>query len=295
VAAVTQLGYLGIGVRDLSEWEPYAQTVLGLGIAERESDGTLLLRMDGHHHRFAVHEDGRDDIDYVGWETESAADVQVIAGRLEAAGVQVDAGTREDAAQRHVTGLIKFLDPDGHRCEVYHGPEMAASEFSSSKPETRFVAEAQGLGHLVLAATNLERAMDFYTTALGMKVTDYVSRPLNLGFLHCNPRHHSLAFAELPQARKRINHFMLQLDSIDAVGRTYDGVQDGSAPLLVTMGRHSNDEMVSFYMANPSRFGVEYGWGAREVDDCSWEVAHYESGSLWGHKPVQRRDPVAQT
>ena len=294
MSAVTQLGYLGIGVRDLDEWQNYARDVLGLGLAARDPDGTVLLNMDGHHHRFAVHEDGRDDLAYIGWETDSAAAVDAIAARLEAAGVAVAQGTREEAERRHVETLIKFQDPDGHDCEVYSGPELAPAPFHSAKAETRFVAESQGLGHLVLAASNLERAMTFYTDLLGMKVSDYVTSPLNLGFLHCNPRHHSLAFAEVPQARKRINHFMLQLDTIDAVGRTYDAVQAGSAPLLVSMGRHSNDEMVSFYMANPSKFGVEYGWGAREVDDCTWEVGNYTAGSLWGHKPVQRRDPQPQ-
>lgn len=61
------------------------------------------------------------------------------------------------------------------------------------------------------------------------------------------------------------------------------------------MGRHSNDEMVSFYMANPSNFGVEYGWGAREIDDCTWEVSRYDSGSIWGHKPVRRDAPAPKT
>jgi 3,4-dihydroxy-9,10-secoandrosta-1,3,5(10)-triene-9,17-dione 4,5-dioxygenase len=125
---------------------------------------------------------------------------------------------------------------------------------------------------------------------LGMKLSDYVAVPgsMKLGFLHCNPRHHSIAFAEVPNPRKRINHFMLQLDEFDTVGRTYDEVQGGAAPLYVTMGRHPNDHMVSFYMGNPSRFGVEYGWGAIEVDDSCWQVTEYNIPSIWGHKPVPR-------
>lgn len=294
--AVTQLGYLGIGAKDLGAWRGYAEQVMGVSVTGREADGTTLLRMDGHHHRFALHEDERDDILYVGWETDSAADVDAIGARLEAAGVEVAAGTRQDRERRRVQGLITFKDPDGYDCEVFHGPETAPSPFKSTKGDTAFVAGDQGLGHLVLAASNLERSMSFYTDLLGMKVSDYVtSAPLKLGFLHCNARHHSIAFAEVPRARKRINHFMLQLDTMDAVGRTYDAVQDGAAPLLVTLGRHSNDEMVSFYMANPSQFGVEYGWGAREVDDSCWQVEEYETGSLWGHKSVRRSDPAPRT
>ena len=295
MSAVSQLGYLGIGVRDLGEWQNYATGVLGLGVSEQQGDGRLLLGMDGHHHRFELLDDGRDDIAYIGWQTESAEDLAAIATRLQQAGIAVTVGTRQDAERRHVAGLISFSDPDGYAAEVFYGPEPAATPFASSKRDTAFVAGDQGLGHLVLATENLGRAMDFYVRLLGMKVSDYVSGGLNLGFLHCNPRHHSIAFIELASAKKRINHFMVQLDSIDSVGRTYDAVQEGSAPLLVSMGRHSNDEMVSFYMANPSKFGVEYGWGAREIDDCTWQVEHYASGTLWGHKPTRRNAPSPQT
>ena len=293
MAAVSQLGYLGLAVRDVGAWRGYAESVLGLRPVESSTGGDLLLAMDGHHYRFALHEDDRDDVAYIGWQIESAAEMEAIAARLEAAGVSVSRGSRETAEQRHVAGLIAFNDPDGHAVEVFHGPEMAAGGFEPAGGDGGFVAGSQGLGHLVLAAADMERAMTFYTSMLGMKVSDYVSGAIGpLGFLHCNPRHHSIAFVQLANPRKRINHFMLQRDSINDVGRTYDAVQEGATPLLVTMGRHSNDEMVSFYMANPSGFGVEYGWGAREVDDCTWQVTRYESGSLWGHKPLKRGDPT---
>jgi 2,3-dihydroxybiphenyl 1,2-dioxygenase len=285
MSAVSQLGYIGISASDVGEWESYATGVLGLRAAGTEKDKTLLLGMDGHHHRFAIHPDGKDDVDYIGWEVEGKADLDAIAGRLEGAGVAVAAGSKEFCERRRVAGVIRFQDPDGHSVEVFHGAQAADGGFESPKGASGgFVADGMGLGHLVLAADNLDRAMAFYQEMLGMKVSDYVKQGrTTLGFLHCNPRHHSIAFVELPGAKKRINHFMLQLESMDDVGRTYDQVQQDGVPLLVTLGRHSNDRMVSFYMANPSRFGVEYGWGAREIDDCAWTVEHYDSGTIWGH------------
>lgn len=296
MGSVSQLGYLGIGVKDAEAWRTYAESLLGLGTAERQGNGDVLLRMDDHHHRFALQEDGSDDIAYAGWETAGLKELEEIAATLEASGVTVTRGSSEHAERRHVAGLIQFKDPDGYDCEVFYGPEMGNDSFRPTKGDTGFVAGDQGLGHFVLTVENLDRSMDFYTSMLGMKVSDFGQAGLGkMGFLHCNPRHHSIAFVQAANSRKRINHFMLQLDSIDAVGRTYDAVQAGATPLLVTMGRHSNDEMVSFYMANPSSFGVEYGWGAREVDDATWEPGYCDLGSLWGHKPVRRGDPVPQT
>lgn len=282
MSAVSQLGYLGISVKDLDSWRGYSTSMLGLEEVERDGDGTLLLGMDGHHHRFQLREDGGDDVAYVGWQVDTAEDLAAVASRLEAVGTPVAHGSRELAERRRVADLIRFKDPDGTEVEVFVGPER--SERSSS----RFHADDLGLGHLVLFVNDLETTMRFYTELLGFKVSDYVDDGrTRLGFLHCNPRHHSIAFGEYKAARKRIHHFMLQTRDIDPVGRAYDDANAGAAPVLLTLGRHSNDHMVSFYMRNPSGFAVEYGWGAREIDDCNWTVETYDSGRLWGHQPAK--------
>jgi len=289
MAGVTQLGYLGISVRDLDSWRGYATEMLGLEEAGSAGAGSILLGMDDHHHRFQFTEGGADDIGFVGWQADSTGDLAEIAEKLEGSGVAVVHGSREEAEKRHVQDLFSFTDPDGHRNEVFVGPEMA-----SRSREGRFVADDLGLGHLVLYVDDLERTMKFYTELLGFRVSDFVNNGrFKLGFLHCNPRHHSIAFGQYPAAKQKIHHFMLQTREIDPVGRAFDEANAGAAPLVTTLGRHSNDEMVSFYMRNPSGFAVEYGWGAREIDDSCWQVMEYDDGgSLWGHKPV--RAPKAE-
>lgn len=107
---------------------------------------------------------------------------------------------------------------------------------------------------------------------------------MKVAFFHCNPRHHSLAFAAMPQAPKRLHHFMLQTNSLDDVGSTYYLCQEQQVPIVMNLGKHTNDHMVSFYLRTPSGFAVEYGWGAREVDDRTWQVQMHTSGSIWGHQ-----------
>lgn len=285
MASVTELGYLGIGVKRTDEWRSYAEGILGIPASAPDKDGTTFLRMDGNHHRFALHEDGQDDILYVGLQVDDAAALDEIAGRVSDSGVAVTAGGRADAGQRRVGGLVRFTDPEGLAVELFYDAEPGATPFAAVKAGAAFVTGNMGMGHAVFAVNDLQSTMDFYTNILGMKVSDYIHMgPVTLGFLHCNPRHHTLAFAQTPGARKRTNHFMVQLDDINTVGRTYDAVQAGAAPLMSTLGQHSNDQMVSFYMANPSGFGVEYGWGGIEVDDACWQVAEYDSPSTWGHR-----------
>jgi biphenyl-2,3-diol 1,2-dioxygenase len=105
---------------------------------------------------------------------------------------------------------------------------------------------------------------------------------LELEFYHCNPRHHTLALAPVPTP-KRLHHFMLQAATLDDVGFALDRVAAAKVPLTNTLGKHTNDHMVSFYARTPSGFEVEYGWGAREVGP-TWRVAHHDRVSIWGHQ-----------
>ncbi|MEW6299724.1 MAG: biphenyl-2,3-diol 1,2-dioxygenase [Thermodesulfobacteriota bacterium] len=292
---VTQLGYLGLSVSDLSAWEHFATQTLGLQVAEKTADGSLLLRMDEYHHRLLVHPTGQDDLAYIGWEVADEHALRAMAAQLQAAGVEVRPGTRAEAEARRVVDLIAFRDPSGIASEVFYGPLMAFDEpFHSPRPLSGFVAGTQGLGHMVLTMDDFDQSLHFYRDVLGMRVSDFVQveRPsgqrLRLVFFHCNPRHHTVAFYAMPNPPKRLNHFMLQTQSLDDVGATFYLCQDQGVPISRGLGRHTNDHMVSFYLRSPSGFEVEYGWGGRVVDDSTWQVQYHTSGSMWGHRPVGR-------
>ena len=49
--------------------------------------------------------------------------------------------------------------------------------------------------------------------------------------------------------------------------------------------------MMSFYMTNPSGFGIEYGWGGRLIDDDTWQVTKYAGASIWWSQPAPARRP----
>ncbi len=298
MASITQLGYLGLSVSDVDQWEQFATQVLGLQVNERDDDGSLFLRMDEYHHRFTVHPGGKDDIAYVGWEVTGEAELRAIADQLGAAGVAVRQGTQADIEARRVVGLIKYEDPNGVPSEVFYGPLMSFGRpFNSPRPISGFITAEQGLGHIVLYVNDADESVRFYRDVLGMRISDFVqikmaSGQRSMAFFHCNPRHHTLALMAA-KAPKRLNHFMLQLKSIDDVGSTYDLCQDQGIPIVRGMGRHTNDHMVSFYLRTPSGFDVEYGWGARVVDDSTWHVQLHTSGSIWGHRPPATQ-PVQQ-
>jgi len=291
----TQLGYLGLGVSDLKAWTTYAENILGISALPPDADGSVLLRMDEHHHRFILTEDSRDDLVLIGWEVADEQNLAALMQRLDKAGIPYREGNADAEKRRRVVKLIEFEDPNGIATEAYCGPTInRAQPFNSPRAISGFLADEQGLGHITMVVESLDDSLHFYRDVLGFRMSDWI-RPqlergveseLNLAFLHCNQRHHSMAFwqGEMP---KRLHHFMVQANVLDDVGATYYLCQQNDVAIDLSLGRHTNDQMLSFYMKSPSGFDVEFGWGAIEVDDNNWTVQLHTNGSSWGHLPAE--------
>ncbi|MFM8353749.1 MAG: VOC family protein [Gammaproteobacteria bacterium] len=286
-ASVLALDYLEIGVADLDAWQRYAESVLGLAAQAR--DGALLLRMDADEWRIRLTPTGEDDVRALGFRVANDAAIEALRERLALQGIALDAADARDCADRGVPALWHCSDPDGLRIEFFIDPRPTGpAPFTSPVHVSGFVTGDLGFGHLVLTVRDRARADAFFQTALGMKLSDYVvlgppGRQVTLTFLHCNARHHTVAYVPVP-APKRLNHFMLQAATLDDVGQGLDRAQAAGVPIATTLGKHSNDYMTSFYMRTPSGFDVEYGWGGREVDDAVWQVETLDSTSIWGHQ-----------
>jgi hypothetical protein len=101
--------------------------------------------------------------------------------------------------------------------------------------------------------------------------------------MRCNSRHHSIALAHLP-LKKKLQHLMIEVRSVDDVGRALYRCMDAGQHISLSLGRHSNDHMLSFYPLSPSGFDIEYGWAGLEVDDDTWHVLKHDTNSAWGHR-----------
>jgi 2,3-dihydroxybiphenyl 1,2-dioxygenase len=283
---VKALGYLELGVSSLADWRGYAQDVLG--VACLDAGDALLIRYDDARWRIRLVATGEDDIRCAGFEVGSAAELQALAARLRAQGVDVTEGSAAEAAARGVQQLLVCKDPFGVRIELYVGDRTGGGAFVSPRGVSAFVTGGQGLGHMVLAGGKAQEAEAFYRQGLGLLLSDHIvlgppGRQLTLTFLHCNPRHHTLALAPVPSP-KRLNHIMLQVAAFDDVGYGLDRARSAGVEISSTLGKHTNDRMISFYMRTPSGFDIEYGYGGVEIDDATWQPDTHHATSYWGHK-----------
>ena len=287
---ISSLGYLRIEATSVEAWRDFGVKILGMVEGRGPSPESVYLRMDDFPARIVVSPGSADRLVCSGWEVASAAELAAVARALEAAGVAVKTG---DAADRRVQGLIEFDDPCGNTLEVFWGTALEHRPFAPAYGN-RFVTGEQGMGHVVLPALNTQAALDFYVDVLGFRLRDSMrmdprmfggpadAPPVWMRFLGCNPRHHSLALAPMPSPAG-IVHLMIEVASLDDVGRTMDRCFRKGVKPSATLGRHANDLMVSFYVPTPGGFDVEYGTDGRLVDDATWVSRETTAISLWGH------------
>ena len=290
------MGYVRVSSTDPEQWRTFAGKVLGLaegrGPHGSDNGGNLYFRIDQVSARLVVVPAEVDRLECVGWEVADHRALQDAREHLVKAGVEVEDGTPEELADRRVQELLRFRDPWDNVFELFHGITYEARPLVTPYA-ARFVTGDQGMGHVVLPVGDDEQALEFYRDTLGFRLRDSMSMPGEfvgkepgtkawLRFLGINPRHHSLAFLPMPNDAKCV-HIMFEVEDLDDVGRALERVRKHKAPLSATLGRHMNDEMVSFYVRSPGGFDVEFGTEGLQVDDQKWVARESTAVSYWGH------------
>ncbi|MEV6302337.1 iron-dependent extradiol dioxygenase HsaC [Actinoplanes sp. NPDC051861] len=293
MSLIRSLGYLRVESTDLPAWSDFGTKVLGMTLGRGDST-SLYLRMDDLPARIVVVPSSRDRLFASGWEVADPAALARLTGVLEDNGVPFKAAGEDELAARRVDQMISVDDPFGNRLEFFCGAALDTRPALSAYG-TRFVTGTQGMGHVVLPAHDDAAALRFYTEVLGFRLRDSMrlvpehlglppsDKPLWMRFLGCGPRHHSVALAPIP-APTGLIHLMVETETIDDVGRAIDRCGRNKAPMISTLGRHANDEMVSFYVRTPSGFDIEYGTGGLTVDDRTWVARQTTAHSVWGHR-----------
>jgi len=287
------LGYVKIQATDLPRWRQFAFDVLGFAEGSGPDQDALYLRMDERAGRIIVVPGDTDKIVTVGWEVRDHAALERVKATLDDAGVPLKELSTAEADARRVEEVIAFDDPAGTSTEVFHGAVLDHSPVVTPYG-ARFVTGEQGLGHVVLPALDVPGLFEFYTEVLGFKSrgafrvpTPPEFGPLRVRFLGINERHHSLAICPAMTLRDPgLIHLMVEVDCLDAVGQALDRVNRDGFQLSSTLGRHTNDKMVSFYVRTPGDWDIEFGTDGMRVDETYYTAEEITADSYWGHEWV---------
>ena len=293
--SVSSLGYITITAQDIPAWKSFGVDTLGLMLDDGASDdASLYFRMDDHPSRLIIQQGAEDKLAAVGWEFADSAAYEAMIAKLQSSGANVDRGDSAGADLRGVTEFGVTADSAGNPIEIYHSRTRLVDDFQSTQCVDQFITGDMGMGHVVLPAPNIDETQAFYNGVMGFGNSDNLVLPapaegapeMNIRFMHAsNRRHHSLALFNYPNP-VGIVHLILEVPDVDCVGACLDRVQAAGYPLMSTLGRHCNDNMLSFYVVGPGGIAVEYGCEGKQIDWQNYQSTESTQGDFWGHDYV---------
>ena len=288
---ISCLGYILFSATDLGEWQHFGTQVVGaMNVAK--DDSSVALKVDAEPFRILVEPGDADRVTALGWEMAGEVEFSALRNTMETKGFAIRNGSDSEAEKRAVKAFFATVDPAGNPLEFYHGRTLDQTAFESPAAVKSFVTGDMGLGHVVVpGGEDLVSTHAFYTQVLGLGDSDDLNMQLpgkngpniRVRFLHAaNPRHHSLAIASLPSPSGVI-HAMLEMEDVDDVGRCHDRVLAERRPLMASLGRHCNDNMLSFYVVGPGGIPFEIGCEGLQVDWTDFKPTKSTVPDYWGH------------
>jgi 3,4-dihydroxy-9,10-secoandrosta-1,3,5(10)-triene-9,17-dione 4,5-dioxygenase len=285
--SILSLGYLRLRSPNLGAWQTFAEDVVGFMPTDGQGEGQH-YRWDSYPYRLAILPGDEPGVEAIGYEVGDDRDLAEVVRTVERAGIAVTFGSPEEASRRQVSGFASFTDPAGAPIEIFYGPILTHVPVVTPLVSS-FVTGDMGMGHVVVNVPDAKAEIDFYRDVLGFHCRNTWQVPgMSMAFLGCNPRHHTFALAEGFPMPGLLVHFMVELATIDDVGIAQDRCVDAGIPVVMGLGKHTNDHMISFYCLTPDGFMVEVGWGGLKIGDPATEATYQiTKPSFWGHRPLK--------
>jgi catechol 2,3-dioxygenase-like lactoylglutathione lyase family enzyme len=269
---ITHLRHVDLAVPDFERQLDFYSGTWGLTTVASDS-GIAFLAAEGSPERYVIRlrKDSGKRLDLVAFGAASEADVDLLAERLIAAGVQVAAEPGQLATEGGGYGL-RFFDLDGRTVEVSAGVATRTH---------RKIAEGESvpvrLSHVVLNGTDPDRTAAWYTDVLGFQLSDTLAGAemgTVMNFMRCNPRHHSLAFARGPHVS--LHHVSFELRGIDEFMRGTGRALRAGTRMVWGPGRHLAGSNTFAYFLDPQNNTVEYTTELQELDEDAWHPHVYD-------------------
>ncbi len=241
---VIKLGYAAFETTDIAAMQAYYTDVIGLTVAERGDNGAVYLRNVVDYHTIALYPGSENRLRHVALQLDGKQSLKEAAAQLSEQGIQVEARTD---AEPGVAELLQLADPEGNTLQLYTQMRQVSDGF----PEKGIVPEK--LGHLAMAAHDVQTVADFYQRVLGFRVSDWIED--FFVFMRCGPDHHSLNF--LRSKYQKMHHIAFQLKDWAHVQRACDHLAKHNIPLLWGPGRHGAGHNIFTYHHDPSQQIVE--------------------------------------
>lgn len=275
------LSHVSLRVPEVGHAARFYRENLGLRPLTSDSSSTRLGLGAGSHVLELAEGDG---LDHFGLALPSAAALDELTGRLQRAGVASSEAPRDSEHP----AAVAIADPDGNSIQL-HGP-IDRSDEHVADPGRRPIR----IHHVTLGSPDVARMADFYTEALGFRVSDRMGEVFV--WMRCNREHHTVAVVQAEQAG--IDHYAYEIGGWDDLKTWCDELAVRDVPLTWGPGRHGPGNNVFVMFGDPAGNRIEL---SAEMERYWDELATYEPRrwrpgaktiNLWGPSPSWR-EPVA--
>jgi catechol 2,3-dioxygenase-like lactoylglutathione lyase family enzyme len=269
---ITHLRHVDMAVPDFDRQLDFYAGTWGLKTVAADT-GIAFLAAEGSPERYIIRlrKDAEKRLDLVSFGSASEADVDALAERLIARGIQVVAEPGQLGTEGGGYGL-RFFDLDGRTIEVSAGVATR---------QHRKVEEGESipvrLSHVVLNGTDPDRTARWYCDVLGFRLSDTLAGAemgTVMNFMRCSPRHHSVAFARGPHVS--LHHVSFELRGIDEFMRGTGRALRAGTRLVWGPGRHLAGSNTFAYFLDPQHNTVEYTTELQELDEDAWHPHVYD-------------------
>lgn len=287
------LGYIVIETLKFTDWHRFGADAIGLHV-DRISTSAMRFRLDEHETRFLLQRGPAEDVVAIGWQIDDHESFDDVMRRVSTHGVPIVELRPEEAQLRGVERAARFPGPNGLTQEVFTRARTTPDPLIAVA-DGGFVTGDSGMGHVAILTKNPHQMRGYYNNVFDARLSDYIDETmsgarLKIRFLRVNERHHSIAIANVRDARinpirTRVQHLNVQVAELDDMMQAYQRTKALGFEMALSVGQHTNDKELSFYATTPSGFEWETGWNPIVVDENTWEPTTHKGISIWGHTP----------
>lgn len=186
---------------------------------------------------------------------------------------------------------IWFRDPDGDLVNVVAAPDRPqcrppvainnAGDFKRlgrrGAPHRNIEAKPRRLGHVLKFSLDLQRAIDFYTGTLGMRLSDRIGDMAAFLRFAGDSDHHTLALAQ--SQGTGLHHMSFEMGNLDQIQFCAQRMIEAGYRDAWGVGRHIYGSNYFHYIRDPWNSLVEFFWDIDFIPaNAQWEVENAEAG-----------------
>lgn len=260
VARLRTLRSVALRTPEAAKAADFYQDIWGLEEVDHDSGVSWLRGTGEEHHILEVRAAERNALGKIAFSVGSRKEVDDAARRLVHAGVELVAepGRLDQAG----TGYgLRFADPENRLVEISAEVESVIWRDTAGRAPL-----PRKLAHIVLNTVDIDAVAEFYTTVLGMRISDWSEH--QMVFLRVGGDHHVIAFNQAQWTS--VNHVAYEMPSIDHFMRGIGRLKHNGLSPIWGPGRHGPGNNTFSYFTDPAGLVCEYTSEVQQIDEDSY-------------------------